>query len=38
MGAWGEGGEEGGLLMFNESKRSDYLAKANIEIGNEPYL
>ncbi len=32
MGAWGEGGEEGGLLMFNESKRSDYLAKAILKL------
>jgi hypothetical protein len=32
MGAWGEGGEEGGLLMFNESKHSDYLAKAILKL------
>jgi hypothetical protein len=33
MGAWGEVGEEGGLLMFNESKRSDYyLAKAILKL------
>jgi len=32
MRAWGEGGEQGGLLMFNESKRSDYLAKAILKL------